>query len=405
MNMEDYPCLRPLEAIPDPKNGRVILRDPTQLAKGMLVVRTHDLTLFTLLDGSRKRLQIQAEYVRQTGNLLVSAELDALLEQLAGAGYLDGPHFETYYSRLAEEYTAAPYRSLRDRDSFGAPAAELHAYLDSLIAAHPPSRPVAPGSLRGIVVPHLDFPRGQTCYGEGYAALRASGQRPGRVVILATNHFGRSRSVVATRRDFETPWGIVPTDRAFLARLEAECAGDLFPYELDHLREHSVELQVIWLHHLLGDGFKIVPVLCPDPSGPRGTRPGDPEGIDLRTFSQVLGRLLAEDPAETLVVASADLSHIGGYFGDERRLDAEFLQAVSEADQSALAFVDRNDPEGLRRHMAATRNPTRVCSVGCLYTLMTALGTEAKVQRLRYHQAVTPEIDNAVTCAAYMVER
>ena len=52
-------------------------------------------------------------------------------------------------------------------------------------------------------------------------------------------------------------------------------------------------------------------------------------------------------------------------------------------------------------HMAETGNPTRVCSVGCIYALMTALGPESRVERLSYHQAVTMEIDNAVTCAAY----
>jgi AmmeMemoRadiSam system protein B len=404
----EYPCLRPVEAIPDPERGRVVLRDPTQLASGILVVGVAELTLLSLLDGRRSHREIQGEYARQTGQLLFSTELEALLEELGAGGFLGGPPFEGYYEGLAAEYLQAPYRPLRDRDGFGAPAKSLGVYLDRALeeagrggeGEKPPSKRLA-----GLVTPHLDFPRGLPCYRDGYAALRRhegslpSGAR--RVVILGTNHFGRSRSVVATSKDFETPWGVVPTDRPFLERLQAECGGSLAPYELDHLREHSIELQAVWLHHLFGDRVRIVPFLCPDPSGPRGTRAGDAEGVDLREFALALGHLVRQDPTPTLLVASADLSHVGRYFGDEKALDERFLRSVRRSDGTALAFVDGNEPEPFRLHVAGTGNPTRVCSVGCLYALMVALGPEAEAQRLRYHQAVTEEIENCVTSAAY----
>src|SRR5439155_18099510 len=162
--------------------------------------------------------------------------------------------------------------------------------------------------------PHLDFPRGRPAYGAGYDALRravACGAAPRRVVILGTNHFGRSRSVVATEKDFQTPWGALETDREFLSRLQSACRAKLAPYELDHLREHSIELQAVWLRHVLGGEARIVSFLCPDPSGPRGTAPGDPGGVDLREFALALGQLLRDDPEPTLLVASADLSHVG----------------------------------------------------------------------------------------------
>lgn len=396
----DYPCLRPLEAEPHEERGRIIIRDPTQLAKGALLVGEEQLTLLTLLDGTRQHMEIQMEFARRTGQMLLGHELSSLLGQLGEAGYLDGPPFEAYYQELVDQYRAAPYRPLRDRNSYGAPASALHEFLDSILDDAPQEdTPAACGKLAGIVTPHLDFPRGSVCYGAGFNAL--GDFRPTRVVVLGTNHFGRSRSVVTTGKDWETPWGVVPTDREFIERLGAACGANLAPYELDHLREHSIELQVIWLHHLLGDGFRVVPFLCPDPSRKRGTAPGDPGCVDLRHFAEELGRLVREDPEPTLLIASADLSHVGGYFGDEAELTDEFVQSIGAADQAGLAHVDRNDPEAYRAHMGRTKNPTRVCSVGCIYTLMTALGPDAKAQRLRYHQAVTPEWQNCVTCAAY----
>lgn len=394
----ENPRLRPLEAIPEPGRNRMVLRDPTQLAAGVLVVGSVQFTLLSLLDG-RSRREIQAEFARRCGQVLLSEELDGVLEQLNEAGFLEGSGFEAYYARLLREYQDAPYRPLRDADSYGAPAAQLPSYLDDALAAADDGAP-ARGDLAAIIAPHLDFPRGLPCYADSYLRVRRS-TPPRRVVVLGTNHFGRARSVVATGKDFQTPWGVVPTDRDFLAQLQAECGGNLMPYELDHLREHSIELHAIWLHHLLGDGFRLVPVLCPDPSGPRGTAPGDEGGVDLREFALALGALIRRDPEPTLVVASADLSHVGRYFGEDRDLSRAYLEAVRKTDLTALGFVERNDPEGFRSHMAGTQNPTNICSVGCIYATLVAVGGTAEPHQLRYHQAVTQEMENAVTCASF----
>lgn len=370
------------------------------------MVGPEQFTLLTLLDG-RHRDAVRAEFADRVGYMLLSEELDALLDQLDRAGFLEGPGFEAFYAGLAREYHEAPHRPLRDPDSYGARAAELPRYLNAALSAAAearpkPAPPAAAGPLMGVIAPHLDFPRGLSCYADAYHRVQASA-RPRRVVVLGTNHFGRSRSVVTTDKDFQTHWGVVPTDREFLGRLQSMCGGSLSPYPLDHAREHSIELHAIWLRHVLGNDVRIVPALCPDPSGPRGTAPGDRGGVDLRDFALALGELIRADGVPTLVVASADLSHVGRYFDEDRDLSPDYLNAVRDTDETALAFVEANDPEGFRQHMARTQNPTNICSVGCIYALLVALGPDAEPRKLRYHQAVTPEAENAVTCAAFTV--
>src|SRR4051794_33409978 len=110
----EYPCLRPVEAVRHPEGDRVILRDPTQLANGMLVVDEVQLTLLALLDGSRRQTEIQSEFARRFGQLLLSEELNGLLDQLDSAGFLAGDGFDAYYGGLAEQFRRAPYRALRD---------------------------------------------------------------------------------------------------------------------------------------------------------------------------------------------------------------------------------------------------------------------------------------------------
>src|SRR5437764_6111180 len=133
----DRPRLRPVEALPDPGSGRTILRDPTQLASGMLVVGEAELLLLSLLDGERDEPQIQSDFARRSGQLLLSEQLDALLRQLESAGYLAGRGFEAYYGRLLEEYRRLPFRPLRNSDGFGVPAADLPGWLEESITLAP----------------------------------------------------------------------------------------------------------------------------------------------------------------------------------------------------------------------------------------------------------------------------
>ncbi|MBM3458613.1 MAG: AmmeMemoRadiSam system protein B [Armatimonadetes bacterium] len=283
------PLLRPVEAVTQTSDFRWVLRDPSGIARGVLVVTDTQLFLLSQLDGSQTRGEIQTQFARRYGAVLPEAQLESFLGQLDRAGYLAGPGFEEFRLRHLEEYRAAPFRPLRNPDGFGAAAAHLPQYLDRLLETAPEAGalPERSGRLVGLIAPHLDFARGAPCYAAAYRALLASwgAERPARVVVLGTNHFGLSRSVTATWQDFQTPWGVLATDREFLERLEARSGGSLRPSEADHLQEHSIELHAVWIHHLLGPAVRLVPVLCPDPNGPLGTQPGDPAGVDLLRFA------------------------------------------------------------------------------------------------------------------------
>jgi AmmeMemoRadiSam system protein B len=255
----------------------------------------------------------------------------------------------------------------------------------------------------GLIAPHLDYPRGMPCYASAYASLGAA-EPPSRFVILGTNHFGvgNRAGVVATSHDFATPLGTVRTDRAFLDRLEARC-GDLRRYEYDHAGEHSIELQVCWLQHLFGtDAFTIVPFLFSDPCGPTGTAPVDGQGVDLADFADALREAVGSDDQSTVIIAAADFSHVGMFFGDQRQVDDTFLSEVRARDEDILQVVEQGDASAFRECVARNENPTRVCSAGCMYVLLAALpGARATV--LRYHQAVVESAQNCVTCAAVVL--
>ena len=120
----------------------------------------------------------------------------------------------------------------------------------------------------------------------------------------------------------------------------------------------------------------------------------------MRAFAQHLGELIVSDPIPTCIIAGADLSHIGAFFGDSRRIDDSYLEEVRRIDHDALSAIESGDPESFRDMIAATGNQTRICGAGSIYVLATALHGRATARLRRYHQAVTHEIQNCVTCAA-----
>ncbi len=394
----EFPKLRPVDIRPSSQRiGHYDLTDASGLAPGGLALSPAALSAVMQMDGRRRRVEIQAEFMRRHGTMLFSDDLDRMIEQLQQALFLEGPFFEAHLADLTRQYRAASCRPL-----WGDAATEprrLADYFNEVFGKSPPASPDAAGLL-GLVAPHLDYKRGRPCYASAYRGL-AERTMAKRFVLLGTNHFGRGAGVVGTRKHFETSFGIVEHDAVFLKRLEDRCRVDLCEYEYDHVREHSIELQVQILKHLLPDRpFTIVPFLCPDICGPSGTAPAGGRGVDLRTFAEALRAELAAEPVPTCVVAGADLSHVGRYFHDDRELDADTLHALESSDRRLLEDVLRLDAEGLRKRLAEAANPTHICSAGCLYVLTHVLRGRAAAHLLGYHQAVTAELENCVTCAA-----
>ncbi len=396
---QKLPAVRPLEVAPfhnERDEMYFALHDLTQVAPRPIAVSLPGYFVLTHLDGEHTCGEVQAAFLKQFGQMISADQIEQMLTSLDRALMLDNDCFEQAYARQRREYRTARTRDNRHRYP---PGPELRAAIEKMLEQGSPAK-VA--NLRGIIAPHLDYRRGGRCYADAYATL-AQAPPAERYVILGTNHFGRSSSVVATTKDFETPLGRATTDREFITQLELMLGQSLCEHQFDHKVEHSVELQV----HILqvcraGHPFEIVPVLCPDPSGPTGTLPHDGRGPDLGDFADALVQLLASDERRTVLIAGADLSHIGQRFGDEQPTTPEFLQRVERDDRQLLDLLESRLEEAFVEELRMSENPTRVCSAGCIYALLRTL-PEQPCQVLRYEQAVDMAADTHVTCAAAVV--
>ena len=177
--------------------------------------------------------------------------------------------------------------------------------------AEDPGEPADPGRRRlppkAIIVPHAGFAYSGSVAAAAYRLLEGAAIR--RVVLLGPAHRVAVRGLaLPTSTAFATPLGMVPID------VEAAVAARQLPQVMTsdaaHANEHALEVQLPFLQSVL-PAFRLVPFVVGDAS---------PDEV-----AQVIDRLWGD--AETLVVASSDLSH----FHDDataRRVDAETTARV-----------------------------------------------------------------------------
>lgn len=416
--MDALPKIRDeIEALPVADDNRFLLYDRSGLSEAQLVVSPEVMFLASRLDGATPLLNLATLYERETGGRIPLAQMEQVLVTFDEALFLDNSVFAAHYVSVRQDFLASPLRqAVCAGGAYPAEPGELRELLDSILRSAPPDeeegratnapRP-AP---RGLIAPHMDFQRARATYGQVYRELSRFNP-PEAVVILGTAHQPIRGRYALCDKDFAVPGGVVRVHTELTRWLgerlravpasAASYADDLFA----HRFEHSVELQAVWLRHIWGDDVRIIPLLAGPLleflSQPR-VAVYDPQIIQLR---EALHELSLRG---VMLLASADLAHIGPRFGDERRIDRRFLEEVSKADRRFLQGVCHGHPEDLLDALAGHNDRYRLCGTGCIYALKSALsgsaGGNPSGRLLGYHQAVTPELEQAVTCAGALFE-
>jgi MEMO1 family protein len=401
----EYPRLRQVEVFQAAHEGRQVLglRDPQGYADGVVFVPQPVVAILQLCDGRHSLFDIQAEASRRLGSLLFRAQLLEILQVLDQALLLESPRFAAHQAEIVRAFCEASARPARLAGlSYPEDAAELREHLASFFEAAEGPREAPPSleapHLTGLVVPHIDYSRGGTCYAWGYREL--AGALPvDNWVILGTVHAPIDQPFALTRKAFETPLGTLETDQELLDRLLARVGRRYLEDEIAHRGEHSIELQTVFLRHLLPPDrpVRILPILCGSLHRYVEEETSPAEAAELTDFLEDLRRTLAQSGGRTVVLASADLAHVGPQFDDPRPVTRWQLRDGEAADRRMLAPVEAGDAEGFFQAVALGGNPRRVCGLPPIYAMLRVL-EGAKGRLLRYGQ--WPDPDGTVTFAA-----
>lgn len=218
--------------------------------------------------------------------------------------------------------TAAVRESAVAGSWYAGSADRLRAEVEGFLADVPEQK--VDGELVGLISPHAGLVYSGPVAAYAYSLLR--GAKDLTVLMVGPSHrVGFEGCAVWATGAWRTPLGTIPIDEELCSRLVD--SGFARADEDPHLREHSLEMQLPFLQHVVDD-LRIVPVLMGWQT--RATAFG---------LAEELARAVDSDPGSVLLLASSDLSHYHP------------APVANEMDALVVDDVDRFDPEGLMRRL------------------------------------------------------
>jgi len=384
MNEMDIPKLRAdIDVIPTRYRGEnaLLVKDSLGLIKDPILLRGAALQVIGLIDGKKDIQDIQLELMRlRSGVFVRRSDVEALLSELDAAYLIDSARYRRERERIEEEYAHLEVRNaFLAGKSYPKDPEELKTYLREILDSEvPPEQGLEGGQITALVAPHIDLEVGKKIYAKAYQTLTTPS--PKRVLLLGTGHSIQESFFSLTEKDFATPLGRVKTDREW------------------HRSEHSLEFQLLFLQHLFGLEFFLLPVLCgpfqrvlPDIS-----RPSEIQG--MADFLSVLKQYTKEKPSETLIVAGVDFSHIGPKFG-HRHTASSLLVEAKEHDRLLLEAICQGDLETFWSEIQRVDNRYNVCGFSALAVLLELLSGK-KGHLLGYDFWLEEATQSAVSFAA-----
>jgi len=384
------PHIRNFQPLGMEKDGKsfVMLRDPSMLAEQQMAVLPQVLQLILMFQGRETLDEIAA---KTQAPLHILRDVVTRLDEV---GLIWGPRFEELERVAKAKITEHGHFPISCSASLGQDAQACHEAMDKWLSDM--EDPEIEGTILGLVAPHLDYQRGWPGYAAAYRALKKD-EKPNRVIILGTNHFGIGDGVVVSEYGFATPIGKASADKSMLAFLEKTLGSKrIYADQIDHLGEHSVQMHIPWIQHFYGD-VPMLAALIPNPLVPPVA--DDDARATTEQFVHAVRTALAELGGRTLLIASSDLSHVGQQFGDPGTINDESANQVEKIDRERLAAYCKKDVAGFEGLFIKDQNRTRWCSVGNMLAAQNIL-RPANVDLIDYQQVRDPNGMSMVSSAA-----
>jgi len=394
----DYPRIRNIDAFPIESSGRpmICLRDPNNFTKEALMVPNNVFFILTLFDGNHTLLDIQAEYMRKFGELLYKERIVEIIEKLDSHLLLDSERFKTFRDNLEDDFRRSNVRKAAHAgQSYDSEPEILKKQLEGFFLS--PEGPgvltsqEALGRVKGAIAPHIDLKEGGPCFAWAYREIVEHSDAD-LFIIFGTAHEETKNLFAFTKKDFETPLGIVETDREFLEIFDENYEYDLLADEFIYRSEHTIEFQLVFLQYLFGESreIKIVPVLCGSFHEMILGNTHPLETKQMHDFIEAFNAAISESKKKICMIASADLAHIGPRYGDQYTPTPVTIREVKEDDLELLGFAEKVNKDGFFSCIQKVRDRRRICGLPPIYTMLSVMDA-SKGKLLKYS---TAQVDN-----------
>jgi|TARA_B110000263_G_scaffold190841_1_gene168644 AmmeMemoRadiSam system protein B len=363
------------------------LEDDLGLAKTAVQIPQNLTPILLLCDGTRALPAINGALLLQ-GISIGEKRIYNLIEQLDDALLLENGKFAAEKVKAIQKYRNSKHRPMSFAGTiYPSTISDLDLFIEESKSKFKRSgqSDAYDGVLQGLLSPHIDFARGYGTYAELWKESEEDLDGIEQVVILGTDHSGGLGSITPTMQNYQTPYSELETDLEGIKLVETAISGkDPYNEELHHLKEHSIELALTWLHNSMeGKQFKLLPILC----GSFQKFIIDKQQPDSdETINNVIDSISEyRKRARTLVIAAGDLAHVGPEFGDETTMDELSLADLASKDHISLASIEKGDPDNFFQTSAEEADVRKICGLAPIY-LMGKILSDCKGYSVGYDQ-------------------
>lgn len=385
--------------VEDEVNGKhIVLFDPSGYADRPVYLPGFFLDMLKLLNG-----ELSLKELNKTVSETLNLDFDdsfflELFKHLDEYCFLETPRFN-WRKYDIDKYLESPKRNyICGGSTYPLEYDKLKESLGKLLDCNEQTN--SNQNAKAIIVPHIDFNIGvqaNSTYSTAYNAIKNTDADL--FVIFGTSHYGNSDLFMLTKKDFETPLGLVENDKELISFMQRDRMPRITIDDLSHRNEHSIELQAVILKHLFGKRkFKILPVLCGSFHNfiRDNTLPNSEQKfvvfIDkLKQGIESLGR-------KAVFIASADFAHIGRKFGDNFDA-APMLDIVRNEDLDLINQLENCNQDAFFKLVTEAKDKRKICGLSPIYAMLHTV-KPGKGHFLKYEQWNEIETKSAVSFAS-----
>lgn len=369
------PKLRDIRIQPALERGQqgFILDDPLGIGQKALFVSNYLSLLLGLIDGTRDIGALKTEFGLLTGRTISNSSLEFLISQLNEALFLENDRFFKAYQNALDSYRSSPARQpILAGSCYPEDPAALKNCIQKCLDQVSGDSFQETDDVVGLISPHIDYQRGANIYARVWSKAKTALEQAELIVILGTDHIDSKGMITLTRQNYETPLGVVPVAKKIVEEIADELGDDAFASELNHRGEHSVESSLIWLQYLLGDRTcPVVPILCG--SFYKFIENGESplKARQIASTINILKKLYQRK--RTIVVAAADLAHMGPAFGDQIPLDIAGRVRMAKDDEEIIQTMCHGNAGDFYSIIQKEKDRRHVCGVPPIYIALSSM--------------------------------
>lgn len=401
-NSSHFPKLRSIIPHSITQNGEdfFYLEDPLKLTDKMIVVPQQYGLVLALCDGTRDYGMILSGIKFRTGESMQLQSLTELIDYLDSAALLENQKFETILEKSIQKFLSTPSRKMtqtpdvypRDADQFNT---LIKGFMEEFQASNTKIIPDA-YPITGMISPHIDYQRGWKTYAHLWDKANDSIDDVEVVFILGTDHYGEFGKITPTIQNYSTPLGTINTNQEIANRLISKLGNN--PEELHHATEHSIQLVVNWLHYFSRKkDFTLVPILC---GSFHEFINSDKDPMDFTSFNILLNEISKSfETQKTLVIAAADLAHVGPAFGDVEPLDESSKLNLREQDLQTLQSIADCNPRKFVELSKNEEDSRRICGLTPIFLTLRCF-ENFRAEWFEYDQCTADQENQSVVSIA-----